>query len=58
VNHADASLADALVAPVNGLGRALIVAQAVLVGLFMLVETAGMRRLSAVAREHRSPAAG
>ena len=53
-----ASLAAALVAPVNGLGRALIVAQAVLVGVFMLLETAGIRRLSAGTREHRSPAAG
>ena len=40
-----ASLAAALLAPVNGLGRALIVAQAVLVAAFIVLETAGIRRL-------------
>jgi hypothetical protein len=40
-----ASLAAALLAPVNGLGRALIVAQAVLVTAFIVLETAGIRRL-------------
>jgi len=40
-----ASLAAALLAPVNGLGRALIVAQAALVAVFIVLETAGIRRL-------------
>ena len=40
-----ASLLVAALAPITALGRALVVAQAALVATFMVLETAGIRRL-------------
>jgi hypothetical protein len=40
-----ASLLVAAVAPLTGVGRALVVAQAGLVAVFMILETAGIRRI-------------
>ena len=41
------SFVVAAAAPLTGIGRALVVAQAGLVGVFMVLETAGIRRLQA-----------
>ncbi len=40
-----ASLLVAAAAPLSGIGRALVVAQAALVAVFMVLETAGIRRM-------------
>ena len=40
-----ATLLAAAAAPLSGIGRALVVAQAALVGVFMVLETAGIRRM-------------